>query len=356
MPRTKANEKEMSTEVRKILNALKFVSVAQEKGDNYFTSHVHIENGRATCTDAVVTASCPIATPLHACPQTDLFMKALQKCGHGEFSLTSIDDNEVEISSGSFKANIPAVREILFSEHGGIGVDICEDASKKLHDFIGGCKKFLARKHNDIHRSSVLFGSHTGLVFDGETLAEVMHPLGELPREIILPREFIMVMRKAPTKSKRIRRVEIGENNLTVYLEGDRWVSTRLYDYGWPPGIRQQMNMLTNPNDCVPVSDETRDMLSTLADFGKDNRVYFNNDTAFAVATNEKRSGEFNIENLGVGSFSNKAIKTIAPMMDVARIVEQDMHICLDFYCNNPMLRGRVAEKLVDEQMEEAPF
>ena len=350
----KTENEEMSTEVRKILNALKFVSVAQEKSDNYFTSHVEIRDGVATCTNSIVTASVPIPTGLNACPHTEMFMKALEQCGNGQFSLADIDGNEVEVSCGSFKASVPAVKEMSFSEHGGIGLDIDEDTSSKIHDFINGCKKFLSKKYNEIHKSSVLLGSNTGLVSDGEILAEVVHPLGELPKEVIVPREFINIMRKPIVKSKTITRVEIGDNNFTVYFGQNRWISTRLYEYGWPVDIRNKLGSMPDPQSCISVSESTKEKLVVIADFTKDNRVYFQNGVVFSVATNEKRSGEIESEDIGNGSFSNKAIKTIASLCDMASITTEDGYECFNFYCNYPMLRGRIANKIVDDW--EPPF
>jgi hypothetical protein len=345
----KTENEEMSTEVRKILNALKFVSVAQEKSDNYFTSHVEIKDGIATCTNSIVTASVPVPTGLNACPHTEMFMKALEQCGNGQFSLADIDGNEVEISCGNFKASVPAVREMLFSEHGGIGLDIDDDTSTRFHDFVNGCKKFLAKKYNEIHKSSVLLGSNTAIVSDGTILAEVIHPLGELPKEIILPREFINIMRKPIVKSKTITRVEIGGDNFTVYFGENRWISTRLYEYGWPAGIRDKINTMPTPDNCTAISENTREQLSVIADFTRDNRVYFQNGVAFSVATNEKRSSEIETEDIGNGSFDNKAIKTVSPLCDAAYITTEYGYECFNFYCNYPMLRGRIANKIVDD-------
>lgn len=259
----KATETAASDERGKLLDALRFASIAIDKeGANSF---VAFRNHWLTAENETFAIGCPVATDLEICPQADLFASALNQCGQN-FQLTQVSMNGVSLKSGNFRALVPALPNDALSpvipDAGQVGL------TDTLKEAFAACYKMVGKKNDErIINKCVLMRSGSMLGTNGGIAIEYWH--GHSLPTLCIPIKTAETISKI---SKSLAGFGVSDRSATFYFDDGSFLKTRLIA-GEYPNVDRLFD--SQPITFVPIWPSLYAGISAIKGFCPDDTMYF---------------------------------------------------------------------------------
>jgi hypothetical protein len=260
--RAKAADK--ATASSALVNALKFVSVAQKEIGQPYQTHVALLNNTAVAFDGTVAAGCQIEEDLVACPHTLRLIDALAKCGD-TLSITQLDGDRLSIKSDKFKAYVPCVPvDNLTVAYPDPPCAVIDDRIKKGFEVVG-----VLASDNSQHvvTASILLRAGSMVATDRNIMFEYWHGI-DLPPGIVVPKAGAIAVTKI---NKPLAQLGFSSRSVTFYFEDGSWLRSQLYDDKWPD-IDRVLNVKNNP---WPIPEGFFKAVEAVASFSQSGALYF---------------------------------------------------------------------------------
>lgn len=265
MPRGRRKEKPPNT----LLEALKFIGVAQRAIGAVESTHCMLFGGWAMATNSILSTAHALTEDIKACPHTLTLIEALEQAP-GPVNLTLLDASRLSVRSGDFMAVVPCVeRTALTVPHPDAAVALCDDRLRAALSSVGTLAVEGAEK---VVNASVQMRNGSIIASNGIVILEAWHGI-EMPALQIIPKSFITAIQKT---KKAISRFGHSQTSFTVWFDDGSWLKTQLYPGTTElPDLNKFLNVPTNP---VPVPKSLFEMVKRLEPFSEDGQVYFTAD------------------------------------------------------------------------------
>lgn len=238
MAKAPRKTKSVSKTCEGLINALRFISVAQiDKADSPYKTHCILHNGFALAYDGMITAGCKIEETLEICPHTYRLIDALERTAK-EVSITELD-GKLSIKSGAFSAFVPCWHEGMPNLAPDPAIAPISDTLKIGFDMISGFTVNNDKKK--IVECSILLQENSMVATDTAVMLEFWHGIS-LPT-IVLPKAFVTAIMNT---DKTLKAFGYSGNSCTFWFEDDSWIKTQLYDEAWPD-VKPILNKPCNP-------------------------------------------------------------------------------------------------------------
>lgn len=287
-----------------LIEALKFIALAQQKEGTPVQTHCVVSSGRAMAFNGIFATGHLVEDDLSACPHTIRLLDALGKCGE-TLSITQLDSGRLSIKSGAFKAFIQC---IPFGEVPMIEPDspcaTIDDRLKAGFDLIAPLLNETAPR--PIFASALLqSGSIVGT--NGHVLIEHWHGI-DLPPGLLIPKASLQAVTKT---AKKLARFGFSQNSATFFFEDDSFIKTQLYSEAYPDYAAlfpQQVNPWPLPQGFF-------DGIRKIQSLSDDKIAYFD-ESGFSVKDAQKnQAGSFEIEGLHKGlAFNMDYLSIVEPI------------------------------------------
>lgn len=260
----KAEQPAASDERGKLLDALRFASIAIDKDGAH--SFVAFRNQWLTAENETFAIGCPVSADLDLCPQADLFFSALNQCGPN-FQLTQVSLNGVSLKSGNFRALVPAMASDTLSIVRPDAVQV--DITDTLKDAFAACYKVVGKKNDNerIINKCVLMRSGSMVGTNGGIAIEYWHGLG-LPT-LCIPIKTAETIAKI---TKSLRAFGMSDRSATFYFDDGSFLKTRLIA-GEYPNVDKLFDM--HSGNFQPIWPTLYAGISAIKGFCPDDSMYF---------------------------------------------------------------------------------
>lgn len=252
-----------------LINALKFVSVAQKKqGQAAHHSHCVFYGGYVTAYDGLLTAGCPIEEDIHACPNTFKLLDALTKCAE-KLSITQLESGKLSIKSEKFKAIVPC--EIL-ENMPYVGPDVnCAVVDDRLKTAIETVVPLTSESADRIALTAVLIQANTAVATNGHVLLECWHGI-DLPPNLLIPKAAAKAIINV---GKKLTGFGFSTGSVTFFYEDRSYLKTQLIEEKYP----NYLAVLDVASNCFPLPEDFYKAVDMLESFSEKGLVYFKNDS-----------------------------------------------------------------------------
>lgn len=268
-----------------LLTALRFIKIAQYASDDLkaqaaYQSHCWFTSGQVIGFNGVLAAGYPCLEEMHGCPNTVLFIKALEKI-RGAYSLTLLNNHQLAISSNVFRALVPCIPphavEHIAADPGYWDMG---DEWKRAAVEAG---TFSADGAQTVLGASVVSLSHSLVGTNGSALVEAWHGFG-MPSGLLIPMAFVDAIAKIPHKLIKFGYTE--NQSLTFYFENGAWLRTQLYQEG-VPNVERVLNEL-NMSSCTAIPPEFYAALDAVSPFCETSSVVIDTNSIRSHDTKDK--------------------------------------------------------------------
>lgn len=281
------------TESSSLIEALKFVNLAQHEKGSTLKTFCQLSDGFATSSDGILTASHKIEEDLEARPHTAKFISALNNCGK-ILSITQLENNMLTIKSGKYFANVPC-----HPNDEEISKFLPDKALYPITNAIRDGFKHIGHLTEEagptVYQSSILIRTGSMLSTNAMVLLEYWHGL-DMPT-IIVPKSFINAICKI---NKNIVMFGYSQSTVTFWFEDESWLKTQLFAGEWPDvdGILNmpEINLSDLPKGFYKA-------LSAVEDFAEDGKekgnVYL---SELGISSHREQNQGANYELKGLGN------------------------------------------------------
>lgn len=289
-----------------MLDALRFVQGAVAKKDFVQAlTHFRIKDGTVMGHNGGLTLSAPIDLDLDVVPKAVSFVKAIQTCTE-TISLGLTAAGRLSVRSGKFRAYVECLPD-GFPDITPEGETVAfkpgiVKALKLLEPFIGeDASRPWAR--------GVLFRGQSAFATNNVILVE--HWLGyDFPRQINIPQKAIAEMIRIGDDPTHM---QVAENSVTFFYEGDRWLKTQLYSLDWP----DLGKVLSRPANPIEPPVGLWDAVESLAPFtDKLRRVFLSEGVVTTVQT------EGDGASIDVPALKTRGIYNVDYLLEVAKVAQ----------------------------------
>lgn len=220
-------EKAVKEQESGLLTALRFVSTTQNPEGSTYQTHVRLQHNWALGFDGVLAAGHPIQEALLCCPHSSSLISAITKCKTA-ISITSLENGQLGVKAGRFKAFIPCVSgeliPLIYPDPKAGSID------DRLKEGFKVLAPWVKENTQNVATSSILLNNGSMAATNRHVVLEYWHGIN-LPDNIILPKIFIDAVLKI---DKKLAAFGYSERSFTVYYEDGSWLRTQQYQEGWP--------------------------------------------------------------------------------------------------------------------------
>jgi hypothetical protein len=317
MPR--APKQKTTTIANQLVNALKFISLADHDKGTPNETHCILTNNWAQAYDGVIAASIPIQENITAIPHTSLLLSALSKCGQN-LSVTQLDANRISIKSDKFRAIVPCLDSNFLSMVApDPPIALVSNALKLALETVA----FLAKDSSDnVIEASILMKEHSVIATDRALLLEAWHGI-DLPPGIVLPKATVTALCKSVDK---LTTFGFSNNTITFYFENRAWLRSSRYSDNWP----DLHHLLDLPCNMQPIPKDFFAGVDAIEAFAHNDVLSFQENLLCAQGADGGVSASYEVVGLQPGPrFSAKRLKIIAPHCQFADFfVDRKMIFC----------------------------
>lgn len=230
----KRQTKKQKPELSGLLEAIRFISLAQRKEGESYKVHCKLAHNQATAFDGVIACGHKIDESLDAQPHTETLLKALSKSTEG-LSITHVN-NQLSIVSGKLKVNVPCDPTPLIAVKPdpvagkvdgrlmtalAIVADLPEETEERLV-----CRSVLMQ-------SGSVVGCRRGHV-----IIEAWHGI-DMPMGLCVP---IRAVKAILDSKKELQSFGFSDSSITFYFTDGAWIRTQL-DEGKYPEYGRMLNV-----------------------------------------------------------------------------------------------------------------
>lgn len=224
-----------------LLEAIKFVSLAQSKTGKEMSTNCRFSNNQIVAFNGVIAAGIKTELELNCCPQTDMLRLALERCGE-KVALTILD-NALGVRSGDFQAFVPCC------EPSRLPAAAPDAPAMAINDQLTDAFRFLLPVVSDkaeyLLHGSIQVRSGYALATDNTVLIEAWHSF-DLP-PMTLPRAAAYAIVKC---GKSLTAFGYSGDSATFWFE-DAWIKSTLFRQELPdlyPTINKPVDLRAIPN------------------------------------------------------------------------------------------------------------
>ena len=210
-----------------LLEALKFINLAQKKDGLPWESHCQLQNGMALATNGVLTVGHKIEEDIHIAPHTETLMKALAKCGQS-LTLTQQTDALLVVQSDKLRANIPCADiKIMPALYPDKQVAVLTSA---ISTAFGLLAPLINEGETRTALTGVLLQANTVTATNGHAIVEYWHGI-DLPPGLIVPRASALAVFKC---GKNLSGFGFSDKSVTFYFDDESFIKSSLIDAKFP--------------------------------------------------------------------------------------------------------------------------
>ena len=263
-PRKKKQKAENS-----LLQAMRFVSIAQRSVGSPEQTHCRLFNQMAVGTNSVITAGHKIQEDIQVCPHTATLTAALENVADAQFSLTLLEDGRLAIRYDQFESIVHCLNA---AELPTVGPDpasyLCDSRLVTAMEVAG---QLVSDGANRVVNASIQLRNGSVLATNGNIILEAWHGIA-MPELLIAPKAFATALHKAAqVKGKTLYRFGIGADSLTSHYDDGSWIKTQL----WPattelPELLKFLNVESNP---ITIPEGFFEIVKRLEPFSEDGQV-----------------------------------------------------------------------------------
>lgn len=291
--------------VQNLIDALKFISVAQKKSGPPEVQFSMMCGGWIAASNGILTVATPVEEDLTACPHTTQFLDALSKCGQ-DIAITQLSSNTISVKSDKFKGLIPCLTMDSLQITGpDPQAGIMTEAVKSA---LGAAAVVAVEGSAMPVFASVLLQASSCVATDGACMLEAWHGVN-LPPGLLVPRAAAIAVAKC---AKQLTGFGFSQSSVTFYFVDRSWIKTQLYDAQYPnyKGILDVDGL--NPWALQP---DFFKAVKTLEGFSKDGNVYFGDGLLYTDLILSEAS-TYHIEGLPQGlGFGVQYLLKLEPFM-----------------------------------------
>lgn len=210
-----------------LVNALKFISMAQKPIGTTYQVHCMMRDHWAVAFDGVLTVGTKINEEIEACPNTTQLMSALNQCGE-LLSITQLSEFVVSVKSERFKAAVECVSFVQMPE---LGIDECRmKIGNELKEAFRSVEWLVSENAQRAFYNGALLKSGTIVSTNGHLIVEYWHGF-EFPFEIIVPKSALQAIYST---DKELVGIGGSEDSLTFYFADESFIKTQIYKERFP--------------------------------------------------------------------------------------------------------------------------
>lgn len=269
-----------------LIEALRFINVAQKSSGPAFATHCALFNGMAVAYDGVLSVAHRIPDELNACPNTASLLAALAKCGQG-FTITHLDSGRLAVKSDKFKAFVPCV---AFDEMPQVEPDakiaVIDDRIKAA---LAAVVPLASETAQRVAFAATLLQANSAVATNGSVLLEYWHGI-DLPPGLLLPKAAVNAILKTP---KPLAGFGYSQSSATFYFDDESYIKTQLYDERYP----NYESVLDAPSAPLPLPEDFFTAVAAVEPFSENNVCYFA-DGAMRSHAIESEGASYEIEGL----------------------------------------------------------
>lgn len=247
-----------------LMAALEFIMVAQNKKGMLYQKHVLLKDKTIVATDGTVSIGTFIEESITCCPQSDLFLAALSKCGE-QFAMTVLDDT-LCIQSGEFTAYIPCapIETMPAIEPLPICGQIDNSLVKGINTVIG----LSSDAASSVMAASLLINPNTILSTNMAVVIEYWHGL-DFPPNVILPKYIARHIAKC---GKELSGLGYDGVHATFWFTDNSFIKIKLIVEGWA-----DVSSVLNYPDLkpLPILSDFWKGIDAISALSEDGIVYF---------------------------------------------------------------------------------
>ena len=307
-----------------LLTALKFVMAAQyAPGDAAahadYQQHSRFANGMVMAFNGVLAAGHPVGEELPTCPNTFLFIKALEKV-RGAHSLTLLDNQTLSINAGAFRALVPCIAPINLE---GIWDDGAQwDLDDRFRTACEAAGMFTTEGAATVLEAAIITNGQSVVGTDNKALVEAWHGC-PMPVRQIIPMAFVKALAKVPHKIVKFGWTE--DQSITVYFENGAWLRTQLYRETLPDvaSFLDRVGM----NNLTPMPAGFFEALDAVAPFTQGSGVHIENNEIMSHLTRDQ-GAQHKCEGLPfTRNLNHKYLTKLKSMATLADFASQDFAV-----------------------------
>lgn len=303
--RARAKKSKMNEAAASLVDALKFVAPTQKKSGGIQETHVVMFNNMLIGSNGILTIGYPIEEDLNACPNSELLLAALNKCGE-TFSITKSDETSIVINSDQFQATIPCVdiNEMSLSHPdqniAEIGNTI-KDGFKQI--------MFLATKGSKhVLTASIMLRPNSMVATNNIVILEYWHGY-DLPPNILVPKECATSVAKC---KRDLTGFGFSGATATFWFDDKSFVKCKLFEEEYP-NIDAILNKTLNP---FPPVDDFFKAIKAVDAASRTGKVIFT-ETGVQSHNEINEGSKYEIEGLPVGKvYDSKNLIKCEPFCD----------------------------------------
>lgn len=298
--RAKAADKTSASSA--LINALKFVAVAQKDIGQPYQTHVRLADNFAVAFDGTVAAGHKIEEDIKACPHTLRLLDALAKCGES-LSITQLDGDKLAIKSDKFKAYVSCVSDAILMPT--LPDPPCAVIDDRLKAGFEAVSVLASDNSQHVVTASILLQANSMLATDRHLMLEYWHGI-DLPPGLAIPKAGVNALLKV---NKPLARFGFSERSVTFYFEDGSWVRSQLYSEPWPD-VSRILNVTSNP---WPIPETLFKAVDAVAPFSENGAVYFGPNVIRSHAS-DGIGASYEVNGIPAGPiFRAKHLKIIEP-------------------------------------------
>lgn len=223
-----------------LIEALKFVSVAQKKAGTISQQHCYISGNWVAASNEVLTLATRIEEDIQACPHTFSFIEALSKVSQDDLRIIQLTPESLAVSSGDFKGLIQC------ADPASIVISAPDACIASINDSI----KFALEAAGlpvtdgapDAIKGAVLLQANSAVGTNGHMLIEAWHGI-DLPPHLLIPKASAVAISKC---GKELTGFGFSHSSVTFWCKDGSFIKTQLFNENYPD-FKRLIDVDTNP-------------------------------------------------------------------------------------------------------------
>lgn len=312
-----------------LLNALKFVSICQQKKGEQQDQFCIIANKWIAASNFVLTAATPIAEDFECNAHTYQLIDALKQV-QGDLQVVALSENCLSVKSGSFTGLVPCVADGIVDVTGPDSNCASIPDTLKIALRVGAV--LLTENAPSEHLGAVLLQANTAVGTDGAAIIEYWHGVN-LPT-MLIPRASALAIAKC---TKVLTGFGYSGPSATFWFEDGSFIKTRLFESNYP-NYRAPLDV--EGINAWPLPDGLFAAVKLLEPFCSTGNIHFNNGLIYSDEL-ESEASSYKLEGVpNDTTFNLKRFLTIAPYAQQAHFYKEKR--CFYFFGEN--VRGALME------------
>lgn len=271
--------------VSKLEAALSFLSLVRTS-DSEQSIYSKIEFNTAKAFNLIVGVGTTVEEDLIACPQTDLFLSAVERAGD-EYQITQLSAQKLLIRAGEFHAYIPcrAPSEFVWRDP-DVPTGHLDD---RFMEALGKVAGLAVKDDERLINCSIFLGNGSVVGTNSAVIVEAWHGL-QFPHGLLIPKSTYSLLKKVKKPIVAYGYSDAGDS-LTFYFDDDTWLLTKLYRDKWPPSIADHLDRASRSISTHDVPPDFFDAIRKVAPFSADGRIFIEDNLVSSHPFDVKEEG-----------------------------------------------------------------